>query len=128
MTTTDALRALLQRYARAADDRDLDALKAVFHPDAEITGAKGTMTVGEWLTTMAAPRAFPTSMHMMGEPLIELDEAGTGATLDTYAVVYQLAAEGGDDLTLGIRYVDEAVLMSERWVIRRRRSETRWMR
>jgi hypothetical protein len=86
------------------------------------------MTLDQWLATMAAPRAFPTSMHMIGEPLIELDEAGTAATLDTYAVVYQVAAEGGDDLTLGIRYVDEAVLESGRWLIRRRRSETRWMR
>ena len=35
----DALRELLQRYARAADDRDVTALAALFHPEAEITGA-----------------------------------------------------------------------------------------
>lgn len=128
MNAPDELRALLQRYARAADDRDLGTLEALFHPEAEITGARGTMPLAEWLGTMAGPRAFPTSMHMIGEPLIDLDATGTAATVDSYAVVYQLAADGGTDLTLGIRYLDEAVLESGRWVIRRRRSETRWMR
>ena len=34
----EALRALGQRYARAADERDVDALAALFHPDAVIIG------------------------------------------------------------------------------------------
>ena len=59
MTAHDELRALLQRYARAADERDVDALAALFHPDAEITGARGAQTLDEWLETMRAPRSFP---------------------------------------------------------------------
>ena len=34
VNAADELRALVQRYARAADDRDIDALAALFHPDA----------------------------------------------------------------------------------------------
>jgi len=128
VSIADELRALLQRYARAADDRDLGELEALFHPDAEIVGARGTMTRAQWLATMAAPRAFPASMHVIGDPLIAVDPSGTAASLDSYAVVYQLAAEGGTDLTLGIRYRDEAVFEAGRWVIRTRRAETRWMR
>ncbi len=150
MTPSDELRALLQRYARAADERDVEALETVFHPDAEISGARGTQGRDEWLETMRAPRAFPTSMHLLGEPLISWpaapgspDDGPTGgpdpgpdravpdrATLDTYAVVYQLGEDpaGGADLTLGIRYRDEVVVHGGRWVIRRRSATTVWMR
>lgn len=130
MSPHDELRALLQRYARAVDGREVDALAALFTGDAVVVGARGDQTIEAWLESMRAPRAFPTSMHVLGDPLIELDvERGT-AVLDTYAVVYQLgdqaAAQG--DLTLGIRYVDDAIDDGGVWRIRRRTATTLWMR
>ena len=124
------MRALLQRYARAADRRDVDGLAALFHPDATVEGARGLQTRDEWLETMRGPRAFPTSMHVIGDPLITYEEGGDHAVLDTYAVVYQLGdpAAGQGDLTLGINYVDDVVLADGRWAIARRRSVTVWMR
>lgn len=129
MTTHEELRTLVQRYARAADERDVAALEELFHPDAQIVGSRGTQSRHEWLDTMRAPRAFPTSMHMIGDPLITL-EGVDRATVDTYAVVYQLSdpGSGKGDLTLGIRYVDDVVLDGGRWVIRRRHAHTLWMR
>jgi SnoaL-like domain len=126
----EELRALVQRYARAADERDVEALAELFHPEAEIVGARGAQTFDQWLDTMRAPRVFPTSMHFMGEPLIAPAEPADRATLDTYAVVYQLndAGSGKGDLTLGIRYVDDVVEHEGRWVIRHRRAQTLWMR
>ena len=130
MSAHDDLRALVQRYARAVDRRELAALAGLFRSDAAIVSARGTQTVEEWLDTLRGPRAFPTSMHVLGDPLIALSPDGTDATLDTYAVVYQLSdpGSGHDDLTLGIRYLDEAVLHDGRWVVRRRRAQTLWMR
>lgn len=130
MTPYDALRELLQRYSRGADARDVPALAALFHPDAEIIGARGTQSLDEWLDSMRAPRPFPSSMHMIGDPLIDVDDGSDQATMDTYAVVYQLSdpATTGNDLTLGIRYLDEAVVYNGGWVFRRRRSVTLWMR
>ncbi len=124
------LRDLLQRYARAVDERDLDALSELFHPDAELVGARGTETVGEWLTGMRAPRTFPTSMHLIADPMIRLGPGPGVAVLDTYAVVFQLSDPASElaDLTLGIRYLDDAVLYEGRWVILRRTSRTLWMR
>lgn len=61
MNQFEELRRLLQRYARAADDRDIDALSALFHPQAEILGSRGTLGVEEWLDTMHAPVPFPTA-------------------------------------------------------------------
>ncbi len=126
----EELRALVQRYARAADERDVGVLAALFHPDAEVTGARGTQGIGDWLDTMRAPRTFPTSMHMLGEPLIELAPGADDGFLDVYAVVYQLSdpGSGSADLTLGIRYLDDVERLSGRWVIRRRTARTIWMR
>jgi hypothetical protein len=129
LTDHDELRALVQRYARAADERDVDALAALFHPDATIQGTRGAQTLDDWLDIMRGPPAFPGSMHLLGDPLIEL---GTDdeALLDTYAVVFQLGDRdaGQSDLTFGIRYLDEAVRLDGRWVIRRRTARTVWMR
>ena len=126
----DQLRALLQRYARAADARDVDALAGLFHPDAEVHGARGAQTLDEWLTAMREPRTFPTSMHLIGDPLITFGPDPDEAVMDTYAVVYQLndPASGNDDLTLGIRYLDDVVRHEGRWVVRRRTARTLWMR
>ena len=130
MSDQDALRALVQRYARAADRRDVDALAGLFHPSATLEGARGVQSLDEWLGTMRAPRSFPASMHLMGDPLVVHEPGGDRATLDTYAVVYQLgeAASGDGDLTLGINYLDEAVRHDGAWVIRSRVSRTLWVR
>jgi SnoaL-like domain len=129
VSTHDQLRTLLQRYARAADERDMDTLATLFHPDAEIIGSRGAQTLSEWLTSMRAPRAFPASMHMMGEPLITHEDDSDHATMDTYAVVYQLGDAGADqgNLTMGVDYHDEVVLERSQWAFRRRTMTTRWM-
>ena len=99
---------------------------ALFHPDATIEGARGAQSLAEWLDTMRAPRAFPASMHMLGDPLIELDWRRS-RRLDTYGVVYQLgdAKAGQGDLTLGIRYRDRVERGDEGWLIRARVSPRR---
>ncbi len=130
MSPHEEIRALLQRYARAVDDRHVDALAALFHPDAEIAGARGPQSLEEWLDTMRAPRTFPSSMHVLGDPLISHREGSDEATADTYAVVYQLGdrSTGQGDMTLGMRYLDRLVLDGDRWVIRSRSSTMVWMR
>ena len=125
----EEVRALIQRYARAADERNIDALASLFHPAATIQGSRGAQSVDEWLETMRAPRAFPTSMHVLADPLIELENEREGL-VDTYAVVFQLGDKdaGQADLTLGIRYLDDVVCIDGGWVIRRRAARTLWTR
>jgi hypothetical protein len=129
-SVVDELRALLERYARAADERDVDALAVLFTADAIVVGTRGEQTIATWLDTMREPRTFPMSMHVFGNPLVELSTDGSQATLDTYAVVYQLgdAASGQRDLTLGMRYVDDVVRDGDAWRIRARRATSTWMR
>jgi hypothetical protein len=79
---------------------------------------------------MRAPRTFPRSMHVIADPLIALGADGGSADLDSYAVVFQLSdpAPGAADLTLGIRYLDHAVVHEGTWVFLRRQATTVWMR
>ncbi len=74
LTDVEELRALTQRYARAVDERDFDALASIFHPDGVVEGMRGTSPVPEYLAAMRdAPRAFATSMHVLGDPLVDLE-------------------------------------------------------
>ena len=130
MNDSDHLRNLIQRYARGADTRDLDLLRQLFHPDAVLDGVRGKMSLDQWLETMAGPSPFASSMHLMADPLIEIDADGQTARLDTYAVVF---ANGDPDkgqahTTLGMRYLDRAVRADSGWVIAERVSRSVWHR
>ena len=86
----ELLRRFPQLYARAVDDRDHDALAALFDPDGTVDGTRGHQNVPDYLESMRnLPRSFPSSMHVLGDPLIEF-ERRRHAHLDTYAVVYQI--------------------------------------
>src|SRR5262245_47279085 len=126
----EALRNLGQRYARAVDARDYDAVGALFHPDAMIDGLRGSSPLAEYLeAARSSPPAFEQSMHVLGDPLIDLEVGADEATLDTYAVVHQIGAtrEGGGNSTLGVRYVDVVERRDGEWRIRHRRTELRFM-
>ena len=126
----EALRNLGQRYARAADERDTDAIGALFHPDAVIDGLRGSAPLDEYLESLrATPPVFESSMHVLGDPLIDFEVGADEASLDTYAVVYQINAqrEGGGNHTLGVRYFDIVERRAGEWRIRHRRTELRFM-
>ena len=130
MSDHEDLRALVQRCARAVDERALAELEALFHPEATIIGSGGSQSREEWLATMRAPRAYPQSMHVIADPLITVDETTGSAHLDSYALVFQLSdpASGAADLTLGIRYLDEARAHLGHWMFMRRTARTLWVR
>jgi 3-phenylpropionate/cinnamic acid dioxygenase small subunit len=129
----EQLRALGQRYARAVDGRDYDALRDLFHADAVIEGVRGVAARDEYVDTMrASPRVYEQSMHLLADPLISLTPGADTASLDTYAVVHQIGAVRGDgerggNATLGMRYVDQAVRDGASWRILRRTATMLWM-
>ena len=125
------LRRLPQRYSRAVDARDFDAVAALFHPDATVDGARGSMTAAAWVEGLrTSPRSFASSMHVLGDPLVELEPGADRASMDTYATVYQLRPAGAadGDLMLGMRYLDDLVRRGDGWVIHRRISTMLWNR
>jgi SnoaL-like domain len=127
----ERLRRFPQRYARAVDDRQHDALAALFDPDGTVDGTRGTQAVPEYLESMRnLPRSFTSSMHLLADPLIDFEAGADSAHLDTYAVVFQtgpVSGEGGD-LTLGMRYVDDMIRGDGVWRIHHRVATMLWMR
>jgi hypothetical protein len=126
----EALRRLPQRYARAIDSRDIDAVAALFDPAGAVDGVRGSAAVPEYLEGLRAGPAFTTSMHVLGEALVDLEPGADVAHLDTYAVVYQIGRADDPDasMTLGLRYLDEVVRAAEGWRIRHRRAQMLWNR
>jgi hypothetical protein len=127
----EKLRSMPQRYSRAIDRRDIDAVAALFDPSGTVDGAQGSMAVPAYLDNLRnAKRVFASSMHVLGDPLIEHDPSTDVARLDTYAVVYQLREAGSDeaDLTLGMLYKDDVVRVGSDWVIKYRKTTTLWRR
>ena len=125
----EALRALTQRYSRVIDERDHDALAQIFHPEGSVDGVRGSSTVPDYLAGLRANAPAGSSMHMLGEPLIDLAPGADEATLDTYAVVHQIPASAdGVHRMLGIRYVDRAVRRGDAWVIFHRQARMLWVR
>jgi hypothetical protein len=127
----ELLRHFPQRYARAVDDRDHDALAALFDPDGSVDGTRGAQSVADYLVWMRSlPRSYASSMHLLADPLIDFEAGADVAHLDTYAVVFQtgpVSSEGGD-LTLGMRYVDDMVRRDGVWCIHHRIAKMQWMR
>ncbi len=126
----ELVRQFPQRYARAVDERDHDALTALFDPDGTVDGTFGKQAVVDYLATIGSrPDTGGTSMHLLAEPIIELEVGADTATLDTYAVVYQVPAAADEPLrTLGMRYVDEMLKRDGAWCIHHRAARMLWMR
>jgi hypothetical protein len=127
----EVLRQFPQRYARAADERDHAALAALFDPDGDVDGTFGEQPVADYLETMRSrPDTGGTSMHVLGDPLLDLEPGADTARMDTYAVVYQIPAPGrdGEHRTLGMRYVDDLVRHGNEWRIHHRVARMLWMR
>ena len=127
----EILRQFPQRYARAVDQRDHDALTALFDPDGSVDGTRGAQAVPDYLESMRnLPRSFNSSMHLLADPMIDLDAGADVAHMDTYAVVFQTGPVSGEgaDLTLGMRYVDDLVRRDGTWCIHHRVARMLWMR
>jgi hypothetical protein len=128
----ETLRRFPQRYARAVDQRDHDALAALFDPDGSIDGTFGLESIADYLEGMRTRLGSTgTSMHLLGDPLIDFAPGVDTARLDTYAVVYQFP-DGSDPFTLGMRYLDDMVRRPDEgrgeWRIHHRKTERVWMR
>ncbi len=81
---------------------------------------------------MRAPRAFPISMHVLGDPLIDTRTTAVHRAPSRHlrrGLPAQRPGSGNADLTLGINYLDEVVRRRRAaGSITRRESRTLWMR
>jgi SnoaL-like domain len=115
-----AIQDLIARYAVVIDNRDFDALDALFLPDAQIDFSTFNGPVGdlaEIKTFLAASLPFFTrSQHMMGLPLIDL--AGDTAHARTSCNNPMISEQPGGKTSvwlLGLWYDDDLVRTADGW-------------
>jgi ketosteroid isomerase-like protein len=110
------LRALIDAYALALDERDVPALLSLFHPDAVLATHlpgeergdpiyRGTGEIGRVMDVLAR---FDETMHLMHNHTVVVAGDGGRATGLVLCVAHHLYEEDGapHDLVMGIRYRD----------------------
>lgn len=129
----EEIRDVMSRYARAVDRLDPDALRDVYHPDAEDDHAdyRGDVEglIGYIRERTAGP---PQIMHFLGQCFIEFGDAGTAAVETLFMTAHTLGAEAArafgadipDDGTVQLnawgRYVDRFEKRRGEWRIAKR--------
>jgi len=124
-----AITDLEMRYFFAVDDRDWNAVRACFAPDARLDYAVFAGGVDEVVDAIAHGLAgFTRTMHHAGNVLVELD--GDGARCETYAVCHHRSGEGdaARDRVSALRYKDELRRDAGSWRITRRHVVFVWER
>lgn len=134
--STEELTALQYDYGYALDDRDADALAAVF--DAEIEYRTFAPDAAEPTTTIRGRAAFPLlveamaqryvrTVHAMNNPRHAVD--GNGARGRVYGTAHHLIEDGGlRTVVAHLRYEDEFQRGTDgRWRILRRDVRFLWV-
>jgi hypothetical protein len=126
----DEIARLIRTYAHGVDRRDWDLVRSCFSDDAEAQGSRSTGFIEPYLAALRPGVEFyPTTMHFMGNQLVELD--GDTAHVETYAVAYHWKDEvAGTDhpenLVVGVRYLDTVQRRQDGWRITRRQVAPDW--
>lgn len=122
---------LLARYCFAIDERDWDALDAIFTPEAEIDysetgGASGSFAqIKAWLPGALA--RFPAFQHMVATTRLDITgDTATSRTILFNPMVIADAAGQPQTFFLGLWYRDELVRTAGGWRIAKRYEEASW--
>ena len=125
-----AIRDVIMRFAIGVDGRDWDLVASCFTPDAyfdsgPIFQGKIQQGIPIFRENMAH---FESTMHFTGTQVIELN--GDKASAETYGIDYhRLNVQGKQkDVIVGLRFLDDLVRQSERWLIQRRVVKFVWQR
>ena len=129
MTVREDVGDVILRYARGVDRRDWDLVRGCFADEATVEGSRFSGPVDEYLAMLRpGVEAFPTTMHFIGNQLVEID--GDRASTESYAIAHHFAdSEGRDErIVIGVRYLDDLERRDGRWVIVHRRAVSDWVR
>lgn len=127
-----AITRVIQRYARAVDARDFEAVRACFHPDARVHyGDYHAGGLDETIDFLASSLPnLESTLHVFGTPWIELDLDAGEARAETYAINSATyppeATERAMQNVSGTRYEDRFALRDGSWAIVERRNQRVW--
>lgn len=118
---------VLMRYARGIDRRDFELVASCYHPEATDDHGRFKGPVEDFIPWVAETLGrFETTMHFLGNVLIELD--GDRAYAETYCVAYHRLVGQDVDSIAGLRYVDRFDRRDGEWRIADRKIVVEWNR
>ena len=125
------IRALLHRYCRGIDRRQLELVRSCYTTDATDEHGDYSGGVDGFLTYVSESLAgYTSTMHFLGSIGIELD--GDRARAESYCIAFHRVPARGSrperDHVVGLRYVDEMVRADACWLIRARVCALDWTR
>ena len=125
--------ALSHRYARAQDELDAAAHRAVFHDDAQLDYPRFQGGPDAFVAfAQKALGGMEKSHHMLGQIEIEIEHEAPGdqATGIVYFIAWHRLEHKGEpkDLIVGGRYIDRYLRRDGAWKIARRGEVVDWSR
>ena len=124
-----AIERVILRYCRGIDRLDRELVRSCYHADA--TDHHGSFRGGvdeylDWAWKLL--ERYDSTMHLIGNTLIEVD--GAAARAESYGVAFHRgdATVPEHNLITGFRYVDRFEQRGNEWRIARRVSTTEWVR
>ena len=134
LVAENEIRSVLMRYCRGIDRRQLDLVRSCYHPDATDEHGDFAGTVDQFLAHCSASlQAFESTVHFVGNILIEIDELRHNqARCETYVVAFhRIPPRRGRprrDHVVGLRYIDDFECRDGRWLIACRVCAFDWTR
>ena len=136
----DAIAALVQAYARAADRREFDVLVGLFTPDGTLAIHEGDPDTtepvrvrrgrAEIAQAMELLRSYAATHHMLGQHSVRFDDGNPErASGETYCLASHTRRDGDHPTMrmMAIRYFDDYVREGGAWRIERRRLAIDWI-
>lgn len=122
---------LPRRYSRGVDRRDWALVRSCFSDDCFVDGSRASAPIDDYVAGLRpGVEYFPTTMHYMGNQLVEID--GDQGHVESYCVAFhwkhaeQAGAPHEANLTVGVRYLDSVRRVGDGWLIERRRVAPDW--
>jgi 3-phenylpropionate/cinnamic acid dioxygenase small subunit len=127
------IREVLYRYCRGVDRRDYAMIRACYHPDAVDNHGEYLGDVDGFVAHVESNLGrFERTMHFLGNILVELDDDGTRARSEAYAIAYHRLPARREkperDFVVGLRYVDDFETRDGEWRIANRVCAFEWSR
>jgi 3-phenylpropionate/cinnamic acid dioxygenase small subunit len=128
-----AIRDLLLRYCRGVDRRQYDVVRSCYHDDATDDHGDYTGGVDGFIDHVRKQvERYESTMHFVGNMLIEPDARLRRARSETYTIAFHRLAPRGNtparDFVVGLRYVDDLDVRSGEWRIAARVCVIDWTR
>lgn len=121
---------LIYRYGSSLDDRDWARLSNCFTSDAvavygaEIGRQNGYAAIENICRTFLEP--LDSSQHLISNLEIEIEGDTARSRCYLHAQHTKAGTPGGDNLTIGGRYIDELIRTFDGWRIRKRELRVMW--